>query len=41
MSNYTPADVKLLLQLSNFYSNIFENKKTDAISSKKKEEIWL
>lgn len=40
-SNFSKIEVKRLLELANRKSSISENKKTDAVSSKQKDETWV
>lgn len=39
-ANFTSAEKKLLLQLSNKYKTILENKKTDGVTWRNKEDSW-
>lgn len=40
-ANFTEEDIKLLLKLVEENKNVIENKKTDYVTSKQKEDAWL
>lgn len=39
--NYSPDEKLLLINICNKYKHIIENKKTDTVSWKHKEDAWL